>query len=131
MSYNFKSIADVEVVEKPTDTANVLIEEDGVIKKAPKTAVGGGVGGYHIVVGSDGSVTAPDGIYEAIRNSYNTLEPFNVTIMWKDYDTVKLLSCNEIRKDDEGCFRLWCDDGLSEYIDIRENGENYFYYYND
>ncbi len=40
MSYNFKSIADVEVVETPTDSANVLIEEDGVIKKAPKTVVG-------------------------------------------------------------------------------------------
>ena len=44
MSYNFKSIADVEVVETPTDKANVLIEENGVIKKAPKTAVGGASG---------------------------------------------------------------------------------------
>jgi hypothetical protein len=42
MSYNFKSIADVEVVAEPTESANVLIEENGVIKKAPKTAVGGG-----------------------------------------------------------------------------------------
>ena len=42
MAYNFKSIADVEVVAEPADTANVLIEENGVIKKAPKTAVGGG-----------------------------------------------------------------------------------------
>ena len=41
MSYNFKSIANVEIVETPTDKANVLIEENGVIKKAPKTAVGG------------------------------------------------------------------------------------------
>lgn len=41
MAYNFKSIADVEVVAEPAETANVLIEENGVIKKAPKTAVGG------------------------------------------------------------------------------------------
>lgn len=41
MAYNFKSIADVEVVETPAETANVLIEENGVVKKAPKTAVGG------------------------------------------------------------------------------------------
>lgn len=40
MAYNFKSIADVEVVAEPTESANVLIEENGVIKKAPKTAVG-------------------------------------------------------------------------------------------
>lgn len=37
----FKRLSDVEVVAEPTESANVLIEEDGVIKKAPKTAVGG------------------------------------------------------------------------------------------
>lgn len=42
MAYNFKSIADVDIVTEPSETANVLIEEDGVIKKAPKTAIGGG-----------------------------------------------------------------------------------------
>lgn len=41
MSYEFKSIADVEVVAEPSKSANVLIEENGIIKKAPKTAVGG------------------------------------------------------------------------------------------
>ena len=42
MAYNFKSIADVDIVEEPSEEAHVLIEEGGVIKKAPKTAVGGG-----------------------------------------------------------------------------------------
>ena len=37
----FKRLSDVEVVAEPTESANVLIEENGVIKKAPKTAVGG------------------------------------------------------------------------------------------
>lgn len=41
MSYEFKKLSDVDIVETPSETANVLIEEDGVIKKAPKTAVGG------------------------------------------------------------------------------------------
>ena len=40
----FKKLSDVAVVETPAETANVLIEEDGVIKKAPKTAVGGSGG---------------------------------------------------------------------------------------
>ena len=44
----FKRLSDVEVVAEPTESANVLIEEDGVIKKAPKTAVGG-VGGNNII----------------------------------------------------------------------------------
>jgi hypothetical protein len=42
MAYEFKKLSDVDIVETPSETANVLIEEDGVIKKAPKTAVGGG-----------------------------------------------------------------------------------------
>ena len=40
----FKKLSDVEVVVEPTESANVLIEENGVIKKAPKTAVGGAGG---------------------------------------------------------------------------------------
>lgn len=40
MAFEFKKLSDVEIVEEPTESANVLIEEDGVIKKAPKTAVG-------------------------------------------------------------------------------------------
>lgn len=45
MSMEFKKLSDVAAVETVTDTANVLIEEDGVIKKAPKNEVGG-AGGY-------------------------------------------------------------------------------------
>lgn len=41
MAYEFKKLGDVEVVETPMDTANVLIEEDGVIKKVAKGEVGG------------------------------------------------------------------------------------------
>lgn len=41
MAYEFKKLSAVEVVAEPTESANVLIEENGVIKKAPKTAVGG------------------------------------------------------------------------------------------
>ena len=41
----FKKLSDVTLVEEPLETANVLIEEDGVIKRAPKSAVGGAGGG--------------------------------------------------------------------------------------
>lgn len=43
MAYEFKKLSDVDVVAEPTESANVLIEENGVIKKAPKTAVGDSV----------------------------------------------------------------------------------------
>lgn len=38
----FKKLADVEIVTEPAETVNILIEENGIIKKAPKTIVGGG-----------------------------------------------------------------------------------------
>ena len=41
MAYDFKKLSDVAVVETPADNANVLIEEDGVIKKVAKGEVGG------------------------------------------------------------------------------------------
>lgn len=72
MAYNFKSIADVEVVAEPAESANVLIEENGVIKKAPKTAVGG-AGGVEPdmivdVVCRDGQQTA-----SIVKGSYDEL----------------------------------------------------------
>lgn len=42
MAYEFKKLSDVEAVEAISDNANVLIEENGVIKKAPKAEVGSG-----------------------------------------------------------------------------------------
>ena len=38
----FKKLSAVDSVNKPSEEAHILIEEDGVIKKAPKSAVGGG-----------------------------------------------------------------------------------------
>jgi hypothetical protein len=76
MAYNFKSIADVEVVAEPTESANVLIEENGVIKKAPKTAVGGAGGNtewdaiIELIDGASGSFDSMElvsGSYEDIK----------------------------------------------------------------
>jgi hypothetical protein len=76
MAYNFKSIADVEVVAEPAESANVLIEENGVIKKAPKTAVGGAGGSTEwdaiidLIEGSSGyfaSMELVSGSYEDLK----------------------------------------------------------------
>lgn len=67
MAYEFKSIADVEVVEKPSDTANVLIEENGIVKKAPKTAVGGADEKTYYIWHTKDSLTATEGLYDAIK----------------------------------------------------------------
>lgn len=43
MELQFRSLADVEIVEEINDNGHVLIEEDGKIKKVPKKEVGSGV----------------------------------------------------------------------------------------
>lgn len=45
MDHNYKKLSDVDVVESIEDSANVLVEVDGVIKKTAKSNVGGGAGG--------------------------------------------------------------------------------------
>ena len=73
MAYNFKSIADVEVVAEPAESANVLIEENGIIKKAPKTAVGGNTEWdaiFELVEGNSGyfySMELVSGSYEDLK----------------------------------------------------------------
>lgn len=41
MSYEFKKINEVEILETVSDEAHVLVEEAGAIKRVPKTEVGG------------------------------------------------------------------------------------------
>lgn len=80
MAYNFKSIADVEVVAEPTESANVLIEENGVIKKTPKTAVGGAGGEADLVIrindhlqnATIDSITIVSGSVEAVYNTFES-----------------------------------------------------------
>ena len=67
MSYNFKSIADTQVVAEPSESVHVLIEENGEIKRAPKTAVGGSGGGEtYVIYKNGGDITATEGIYDAV-----------------------------------------------------------------
>lgn len=45
MSLEFKKLSEVTAVENVDDTANVLVEEEGIIKRVPKSKIGGGVEG--------------------------------------------------------------------------------------
>lgn len=83
MAYEFKKLSDVDIVETPSETANVLIEEDGVIKKAPKTAVGGGGGSsneYDMIIQAE--LSSPDAILHLIKDS-----DYKV-ILAPDYNTI-------------------------------------------
>jgi hypothetical protein len=110
MSYNFKSIADVEVVAEPTESANVLIEENGVIKKAPKTAVGGGSNNGLLAIFYDFSqgyepISAPDNLYEILDESLKNMTPVNIVgcqISSYEEDRVDYDYLTYIHRHDEG-----------------------------
>lgn len=90
MSYEFKRLSDVDIVETPSETANVLIEEDGVIKKAPKTAVGG----------AGGSSNEYDMIIHAFYDTYHwidEIQPEDCEIVAGSYEDLveKLMSDND------------------------------------
>ena len=51
----FTKLSEVEVVETATDNDKVLIEQNGEIKRVPKTEVGGGAGGNMLVIRGDES----------------------------------------------------------------------------
>lgn len=74
MAYEFKKLSDVEVVAEPAESANVLIEEDGVIKKAPKTAVGGAGGGTDAVIECNGSDLADKSLYVLPDNLIDVID---------------------------------------------------------
>ena len=46
----FTRLAEVDIVETANDTDKVLIEQNGKIKRVPKTEVGGGGGGNVLIV---------------------------------------------------------------------------------
>ena len=121
MAYNFKSIADVEVVAEPAESANVLIEENGVIKKAPKTAVGGA--GETLAIFYDFSqgyepISAPDNLYEILNEEYKNMTHTNIVAcnlgrfydgyiyyeypdyMWKNEESIEITFGNSVV--------MWC-----------------------
>lgn len=74
MALEFTRLSDVELVVEATETANVLIEEGGEIKRVPKTEVGGGKSEWDAVIkiintgGDDDGISVVGGSYNAVHN---------------------------------------------------------------
>lgn len=94
----FKRLSDVEVVAEPLESANVLIEENGVIKKAPKTAVGGAKSEWDAVITIDNiyeisndTVRFNEGSFDTILAKINADEVPKVKIIayWDYGDVMK------------------------------------------
>jgi hypothetical protein len=101
---NFKKLSDVEVVAEPIDSANVLIEEDGIIKKAPKTAVGGaGVDNIRThIIHLDSEVNAHEEDIRALVSKIRTGEPI---ILFrssnKEFRNVEIFTVSSIIEGDD------------------------------
>lgn len=92
MAYDFKKLSDVEAVAEPAESANVLIEEDGVIKKAPKTAVGGGGGKMDAVIKFIHDPYNERDVWELLCGSYDEL---HAKIMAGEFVNAMLMKINE------------------------------------
>lgn len=107
----FKKLSEVELLETSSETANVLIEEDGEIKRVPKSAVGGAGGGLPTVIIKDSMydnaiagvmatpAAAPEVEYACINmtfeDAYQTMsmgEPLNVILMLGNTDAPTCIS---------------------------------------
>ena len=134
MTYNFKSIADVEVVTEPTESANVLIEENGIIKKAPKSAVGGGSGEELFITFdsyNDDTIAATEDLYNKIVEMYETGHFRNITLYQHNEheDTVYTYTMRRIDKyDDEDGKRFLLECG-SYAAWVHSNGNIQVEYY--
>ena len=62
----FAKLSEVAVVEEPTEESHVLIVEGGEVKKAPKTAVGGGADKRELMY--EWNFTPEDGVTEIDEN---------------------------------------------------------------
>lgn len=93
----FKKLSEVEAVRAVQDNANVLIEENGVIKKAPKTAVGGGGGSgecayfvTYLNIEDNPVYAATDNLFQKIQEmiASGEIKDFNIYSI-SDYDGSK------------------------------------------
>lgn len=74
MAYEFKKLSKVDTVETVSDTASVLIEENGVIKRAPKTEVGGKSAEWDVVIHLEGGYTMETvESFELVQGSFDEL----------------------------------------------------------
>ena len=133
MAYEFKKLSDVEVVAEPMETANVLIEENGVIKKTPKTAIGGddsvSGGGMFLIKGVPGEGTIPmtsykrltiDKTYEEVKAAYESGQMIVLMFDQGEWYSENLFYLKQCSKNG--------DNWTFGFNDVQKNGEDYIYY---
>lgn len=127
MAYEFKKLSDVDKIEKVSDNANVLIEEDGVIKKAPKSQVGGGGDStYYVIIDEDGKVTAPEGFYDILVEKFTNFNGISVRVFWKRSGYISEYTPENYDGFDGEQISINCNYGMSVYIE--KDGQHRYYW---
>ena len=85
MSYNFKNLADIELLTEVPETANKIIEVDGSIKRVPNKEVSGGnsmvkTAWIRQTNSSSGGEDYSTNTYSVIPSQYMTFECPNMTL---------------------------------------------------
>ena len=76
---NYKKITDVDVLAEASETTNVLVEENGSLKKVPAAAMGGGNGNFvfidrHDPDADDDTAYTCSVTYDELVNMFNNKE---------------------------------------------------------
>jgi hypothetical protein len=129
----FKKLSDVEVVAEPAESANVLIEENGVIKKAPKTAVGG-AGGNNTIVFSitnisagEYGIVAPEGLYEKLTDMFNNNICIDIVSYIYSNDQFHRCTMDTLFRSGD-IFEAWFGNSSTYHLKVYPNGTMDFYY---
>lgn len=107
----FKKLSAVEKIEKPSDTANVLIEENGIVKKAPKTAVGGADEKTYYIWHTKDSLTATEGLYDAIK-----------TKVFENQEDIHIRVIDNVREDRRGRYDIVYYSSFDNYASFTIQG---------
>ena len=80
---NYKNIVDVEALAEASESTNVLVEENGSLKKVPAAAMGGGNGNFVCIDGDTTSETlvwSASVTYQELLEMYNNMELSGIII---------------------------------------------------
>ena len=79
MAKDFVKLSEVTVLEEVSDTASVLVEQNGEIYRAPKTQVGGAGGIKTAIIRDSGYLNAIEGMKQSRAAMMTTYECLNMT----------------------------------------------------
>lgn len=130
MAIEFTRLADVTAIEEVKEEDSVLVVQDGEVKRAPKTAVGGGGGGILTITfifngDWDDNPQIIGGTFEDLANAFTNNIPFIVVHMARYDDHFEwgmprsiYYNGDNFQMSDGYCgFLVWNDDGSVSYPD--------------